>query len=336
MATGYRLTPRMILAILVFVAVAGVAVVPWLAGRKPPKQVPVATASGNPSELNTPPDEPNREEREKELHKVQRKIVTQHVDGAKQDAYKAVERRVAELKSFFDRAKQGADEFAGEALGWRSKWHLMKSYLPYADKTAHERLLRQYFEKHIFAPEDLQGAIKQTVMLIEWDLREIANRMLVELQADLEKLPKVAGIRVPRLDPEVLKEALQSLQESVGQDAAADVGLFVVSEALTTVALRLGVSAGVLSAGAAGAGPSWGVTLVVALIVDMAMSALYDKLFDPQGQIAAKVREDLDELEKLLLEGNKDHPGLRPTALMAVNNWAERHQQALFMLLAQP
>lgn len=267
---------------------------------------------------------------------AKRALIDKYIGQAKSDAQRAVNRRLSEIQHFFQDARDRAPHFAADALSLRSKWTYIITWLPGVDDKKHQRFLHELFERHIFAPKDVEQVLKQTTMLIMSDLREIENRMLVDLQADLEKLPRVPGVSVPNVHTKVLDEMLKQRQADIGLDMAADLVLTVASEAMTFVALRLATTSGLLGAGAAASGPTWGVSLIGALLVDWLLSWIYDKAVDPKGQIAEALQRSLTELEKLMLEGHGTQRGLRDCFNSLVNQWAEQYREALREVIMQP
>jgi hypothetical protein len=80
----------------------------------------------------------------------------------------------------------------------------------------------------------------------------------------------------------------------------------LVTEIGVSLATELGVSGGILGAGAYSGAFTFGVGLVAGILVDMALDWVIRQAgYDPEGEVAAKVAESLDHLERLILEGDK-------------------------------
>lgn len=313
--------------LVAIVAVLGMVVFTSMRWKKPVETVPVSVsqpaASGAPAE-----PEPSS------LNAAKVEQLIRAIAQAEADAHNAIERRLGALEQLFQKARERAPQFADRALSLRSKWIYIKTYLPGADKQAHLHFLQKEFTLHIFAPEDLEQAIRQTAMLIVSDIREIENRMLVALQADLKKLPRVPGVSVPKVDAQVLDDVLKQIQHDTGRDVAADVGLFVASEVMASVACQLAATAGVVGAGAAGAVPTLGLSLVAAFI-DVIVTRIYNAVVDPRGQITSELQRSLTQLEQLLIEGEGTQPGLRDAFKKLVSAWAEKYTKTLTQTLTE-
>ena len=92
---------------------------------------------------------------------------------------------------------------------------------------------------------------------------------------------------------------------------AQEIVAFVAGEILAHVATQLAASAGILSVGAASGWQTFGIGIVVGLIADAIISEIYNEAFDPAGQLAGKVNENLNEMERLILEGSQQAPGMK-------------------------
>jgi hypothetical protein len=71
------------------------------------------------------------------------------------------------------------------------------------------------------------------------------------------------------------------------------------------IATRLGVSAGILGAGASGGATSAGVTIGLAIVIDMGIEWLMSLSgSDATTKVTAKVEESLDKLQDFILDGD--------------------------------
>ncbi len=178
----------------------------------------------------------------------------------------------------------------------------------YLDLDPHQIYLAECFERHFFTPEDLVTLIEGCVAAYLAQAQEIENRLLVKLEADLRE----SGITAPdmRNNTSSFRQhygalIAQTLPSVVGGDLTMDFGTTiasmpveallqpVVARAMSTVAVELG-----FSTAAAG---STVVTLGAAVVVWWVSSELIDFAlkeagYDPQAEIAAKVREAMDKV----------------------------------------
>ena len=112
----------------------------------------------------------------------------------------------------------------------------------------------------------------------------------------------------------MLQKVMPILTRDLGISVTREVVSFVGSEIAATLvmeigaslATELGISGGILGAGATSGAVTFGVGLVAGILVDMALDWVIRQAgYDPEGEVAAKVTESLDHLERLILEGDK-------------------------------
>ncbi len=131
------------------------------------------------------------------------------------------------------------------------------------------------------------------------EVSSIDGEMLVRLRVDLASLPSGA---VPGFDAEALhasySEALQRAVAASKSDVLATVGRetvsFIVQEVIQTAMVQLGVSSGILAAGATSGWATFGAGLVIGILVDYAIL----QYTDPVGELAkAELDGRLDQLK---------------------------------------
>lgn len=238
-------------------------------------------------------------------------------DWADQESQQKISEQIKPLDDFFADVKTRTPRFAEEVLGWKSKWKFVVDKVPFTKGGRHAEFLRQAFEKHLFASADLTRATGQVSQGYSDVLAAIENQMLMRIRADLQDLPPAclpAFANQTRLET-AFQAAVAQTMEHVGKEVQADVGTLLVSvvteEVLTGVAIRLGVSAGVLGAGVGSSWATLGVGVVVSLIVDQIISWVWDWWTDPRGTLVDDLNAKLDQLHRLLVEGDEKTPGLR-------------------------
>jgi hypothetical protein len=245
------------------------------------------------------------------------RVAKPHLRVAELEAERAIEEHVKALDTFFADAKKGTRTFAEEALSWSSKWRLAAGYMPFTDGDRHQKFIRSKFEEHVFKADQLEEAVKQVVRSYLAHIRSIESRMLVDLRADVSDFPNTYPLA--QLDNKQLQEnydlVLSRAIAATGGDLRADIATQLVSiiagEVLTQVAVRLGVSAGILGTGAASAWVTFGIGVVVGLIVDQIVSWVWDWWADPRGNLAVELDKKLDEMNRLIVDGSADVKGLR-------------------------
>jgi len=241
----------------------------------------------------------------------------------------ALQRRLKPLHELFVKGKQGAKPFAEHAISWSGKWALIKGTVWSAD--SHRQFIADAFKEYVFTPDDLKGAMEGVVAAYLSDLDAVENEMLVKLRADLAE---IGGGSVPpdlRSDEAFSSEyrklsdqVVGGMQMDFGVRAGREIGLLVASDVATqaalqasrTVAAEMGVEAGVLGSGAASAVETLGVGLVVAVIIDYMIDAVFRATgYDPAAKIAEQVQGSLDKMEAALTAESQFFSGKKAGAL---------------------
>jgi hypothetical protein len=261
------------------------------------------------------------------------------LDWADAESRRIVGKELAAIDRFFRDAQRRSPEFAADVLGWGSKWRFVADRVPMTRGGRHDEFLRKAFNEHLFTPEQLTQVIEQAVHNELDALTGVENRMLVRIRADLEDLP---AHNLPQLTNEeqwkaayeqAVLTARTQISTNLKQDLSSEMVSLIAGEVMTFAAIRLGVSGGVLAAGAGSSLPTFGIGLVVSLIVDQVITVVWDWYEDPQGDLAAEVSRKLGEMRQLILEGDGTHPGLRSKVEQLARERSELRRQAVMSLL---
>lgn len=263
-----------------------------------------------------------------------------HLDSAKSKTENVIEGRLIPVRTFFDDSKKNTRQFAQVALGWGSKWRLIADHVPFTKGGRHETYIRGQFEQSVFSAQQLEEIVSSAVSEYLSEIRSIENQMLVSLRADVAGFPDAYPIA--QLDETQLRtkfdEAIQSAIAATGSQVQADIGTQLVSiiggEVLTQVAVRLGISAGILGTGAASGWATLGIGVVVGIIVDQIVSWVWDWWADPSGNLAANLDEKLDEMRTLICDGDTKVEGLRQRFQSLAAERAKIREVAILDLLS--
>jgi hypothetical protein len=245
----------------------------------------------------------------------QKRAVRYRLSEADSKSAAALERSLQPLRELFAKGKRGSRPFADKALSWGGKWALVKGTLGGGD--AHRKFLADAFKQHVFTQDELKGAMESAVRAYLADLEGVESEMLVLLRADLESIGGSESLSPDLRSDEAFRREYRKLADQVGGEMKMDfgvtvgreVGLLVASELATqaalqacrTVAAEMGVEGGLLGAGAVSSLETLGVGLVIAVILDYVIDAVFKAAgYDPAAKIAAQVRESLDEMEAAL------------------------------------
>lgn len=258
-------------------------------------------------------------------------IVVERVDAeaVRQEAWQRIEPRLREadertrdltsrligrIESFFDARKAGAREFAEAALGWRSKWELIKS------RQGHREFIAERFSEYIFTQEELAALLAEAAAEYAQGLKAVENELLVQIRADLQDLPasalpsfsneQVLSGRFGQVVAAVAADVARDFQVNVGQEigsfAIGEVAAAVVTKTLTAAATRLGISGTVLGTGAAASWATFGAGIVIAIAVDLVLDWIIDWFHDPVGNISDKVVASLDDVKQSITMGDPE------------------------------
>jgi hypothetical protein len=201
-----------------------------------------------------------------------------------------------------------------DALGWSSKWKLVKDY--FSDSDEHEEFLEEQFAARIFSEEQLEDAVESAVSAYLRRLDDVEAQLLVRLEADLSGIPAErfpSGIdrdAVRQVVDEAMRQAREASTADFGGMVGREIASLVAGEVLTATAVQLASSAGILSAGAASGAVTFGAGLVVGVLADCAVSWAYDSMYDPIGQLTLRINQQLDELQQTILFASPEEPGM--------------------------
>jgi hypothetical protein len=237
-------------------------------------------------------------------------LAAPHLAAADAQCAAIVDRHAKSINAFFDEAKRNTPAFSEAALSWASKWRLIADYTPFTKGGRHEVFIRNKFEEHVFSRNELEVAVTRIVKSYLTQVRSIESRMLVDLRTDVAGFPETY-LRVGSLDDSRLQQeydqALSRSMDATGSRLSGDIGSQLVSvitgEVLAQVAVRMGVSAGILGTGAASSWTTLGIGLVVGVIVDQIIAWIWNWWADPKGDLASELNAKLDSMNRLLREG---------------------------------
>jgi hypothetical protein len=261
------------------------------------------------------------------------------LDWADAESRRIAGNELAAIDRFFDDAKDRTPAFAGKVLGWSSKWRFVADRVPLTRGDRHDEFLRKAFNEQLFTPEQLAKVVERAIQNELNALTGVENQMLVRIRADLEDLPPNALPAAADQQQwsaayeQALATARARIASSLKTDLSSEVTSLIAGEVMTLVAIRLGVSAGVLAAGAGSTLPTLGIGLVVSLIVDQLVAWVWDWWQDPRGELAAEVNRKLDEMRKLILDGDGVSPGLRGRMEEFVRARATLRREAVLSML---
>lgn len=266
-------------------------------------------------------------------------IAGPHLRWAEKQSAQVLDEHLREIDAFFSQAKKNTPEFSERALSFSSKWRLVADHVPFTRGGRHDAFLRTQFEQHLFKPAELGAVIEQVVASYVAHLRSIEGEMLVKVRADVADFPDT--YLVAELDEaalaarydDALSHALAATGSGVRSDVATQVVSLIAGEVLTQVAVKLGVSAGILGTGAASSWATFGIGAVVGLIVDQIVSWVWDWYADPVGSLAKQLNAKLAGLHRLIVDGADGVQGLRTRLRAYAADRARMREAAVLSVL---
>jgi len=251
-------------------------------------------------------------------------LIEPRLDEADRASRAALDEQLAGIDDFFRARQAGVRPFAEEVLSLGGKWEYAKSTLPTAEADAHARYLNEKFETYLFRIDDLKQTLEQAIGGYVSRVQGLESKLLVDVRADLsDKQFAAAGLPTVLVSDEAFRaEFARLLQETAAATSAdfrvsmsREVTSFVAGEVAAVVAVRiasavatrLGISAGVLSTGAASSWATFGLALAAAVVVDVAISQIISLAgYDPVDAVAEKVQAALNQIRSLLVDGNPE------------------------------
>lgn len=266
-------------------------------------------------------------------------IAKPHLSWANHECDRIIDEHVSAIDSFFMHSKKNTRGFADEALSLASKWRLIVDYVPFTGGGRHEAFIRERFEEHIFKPQQLEEVVQQVVASYLKHVESIESKMLVRIRSDVADFPtaylisQIDESKVQKSYEEAIKRALEATGGSLRTDVATEIVSIIAGEVLTQVAVRLGVSAGVLGTGAASSWATLGIGFVVSVIVDQIVAFIWDWYADPRGSLANELDSKLDQINRLVVDGSTDGTGLRDRLRQFAKERSELRETAVLSLL---
>ena len=246
--------------------------------------------------------------------------VEPRIQQADEATKKEVETSTKLVDDFFHQRSNHAFDFATDVLSLSGKWAFVKGYF---QEGSHEMYLEECFERHIFSSDELKAVIESAVSRYVSEIQGQENQLLVAIRADLEGSELAGPKYLPALANEaefrrayeaMLQEVMPILKRDLGISVTREIVSFVGSEIAaalvieigTSLATELGISGGILGAGATSGAFTFGVGLVAGILVDMTLDWVIRQAgYDPEREIASKVQASLRHIRSIILEGER-------------------------------
>lgn len=253
---------------------------------------------------------------------------------ANRKAAQALNKHLASIHGFLNERKAGSKAFAEKMLTLQGKWNLVLGTI--GDNSAYTSFLQQAFRQYLFPMPELEKTVNTAIRGYLAELEAIDDDLLVRLRADLadDELPRMT---IPALRSEdAWRSHYHELSQRVAQDLRTDLAVIAGRElflweaqniatdltvqAGAAIATRLGLSSAILTTGAASAWETFGVGLVVSLVLDEVVCRLIKAAgYDAETNIARRVEEMLSDLGRTITDGD-------PTARLTLKTLKQMQQ----------
>jgi hypothetical protein len=224
-----------------------------------------------------------------------------------------VEQQLQTIREFFADRQQGVTAFVEDALSLGGKWVWLKGAVSFDDGAGHRKYLRERFEQYVFRGDELRAVLAGAVTGTLGQLTELQNQLLMQIRADLSDSELLADTKLPELQRDeaffrayenAAKQVLSVMAREMGVTVGREVVAWVAADIATQVIARLGVSAGILGAGAASGVATLGIGAGAAVLVDLALDWVLKQIgHDPIGEVSRKVSESLNQTRDFLTDG---------------------------------
>lgn len=169
---------------------------------------------------------------------------------------------------------------AADLTGWRAKWQYV---------TKSEEEMKQYttevLTREMYSEEDCKNRILYSIAHVSTKWVEVEDELAIQTKcyqlSSQAKAEEIKAHQAQVADEHVREQIIRSLE----QEAISLVG----GEIATAVAVQLATSAGILGAGGIAAWETFGIGLVVGVVVDCVVGWI----MDPSGKLQAKLDEQV-------------------------------------------
>lgn len=246
------------------ISVGAIALFQWFAGENPHWG---KVAGPQPSRLA-----PSREEIEARCKTV--------ISKAEVAAKDAVALRAKQFHDFIAHrqyrlvrdGKIGVEAFAAGLLSMSSKGSLIWSKMPFTDRDGYSKHVAYLFSICLFTTDELGTEFKRAVDDALRDVAAVENQLAVELQEIIVGTSASPGLHTTA--PEQFKAAMEKVVAGSTRELGLDVASLAVSELAsyvgTQIIVRLGVSAGILTAATANSWWTFGGSIAIGIVADLA------------------------------------------------------------------
>lgn len=167
-------------------------------------------------------------------------------------------------------------------------------------KNEHEKFVRDEFRNLILNPDNLKNELERVIKIYLADIRNIENKLLVNLRADIVNLPFNSTIFMPD-EIQFQKNYEKIIEQSItatGKNLREELLAVIVSEILERILKQLAIRLGIIEVSTSG-GPA--VTLAF-LMIDFVAGLVWNWWTNPYDMLATDLNSKLNELNNNIVD----------------------------------
>lgn len=204
------------------------------------------------------------------------------------DCQRIISQRGAEYERSILSRSCRVPELAETLTGWSAKWQVIKSM---GDEAETNAWVAAQVEPALYDKTENAQLLGQSISAVVMDWQEVENNMSCQLGRPIGGQHREAGsvdvgnIPVPAgMDHELWKQIMYMLASNVGGEVAA------------VVATNMAVSAGILTASAAGGWATCGISLVAGVLVDWVVGIFTDPKPELEKELNKQLRANAAQM----------------------------------------
>lgn len=209
-----------------------------------------------------------------------------HIQVAKQKYEESIQQRTASINRFINSRMTGVKPFADKCTGWEAKYEVIRG--------RGKQYVQREFSQRVFTDAELTRVVQQVIEDSVKDLEQIENELAVALEEEL--IGETITDNKKTVALESFRFAMQNLKGTVvtetGQAVASTITSEIVAYLAVQTATSLGISGTVIGTGVAFSWGTFGVSLIVGIMVDY----LWNWYDDPAGDIRQQTNTELSKM----------------------------------------
>jgi hypothetical protein len=213
---------------------------------------------------------------------------------AMEKADAAVQGRALEFTTFVQVRSAGAKSLSEDLVSLSGSIAIIECKVSGNDDQCFEQFVVKKFGEHLFAPQELDRALRHSMEAGAQDIELIENQLAVALRNEM-----VAGqfsVEQPPMGGVAFKGALKTLRAATNKDLVKSTAGLALTELtsylVSQIASRMLVSSGVIAGSVANSG--W--TLGGSLMLGVALNELWNYITQPAQEIEKEIHREMESM----------------------------------------